>query len=144
MTDNLSKLIGKGIRFPFEPSSTSGVAKSDSIDRINQSLFILFETHKGSRLMMPEFGSDIHKYRFEPFDDILIERIRETIMEDVRKWEPRIVVQNIKFLDNAEARDNQILYISINYTIVNTHVRGNYVYPFHRETYNMSEESFER
>lgn len=144
MTETTAKLVGKGMRFPFEPSRSKGVARSDSIDRINQSLFIIFETHKGSRLMMPDFGSDLHKYRFDPFDEILIERIRETITEDVRKWEPRIIVQNIKFLDTAEARDNQILYISINYLIVNTHVRGNYVYPFRRDVYGMSEESFER
>ena len=58
-------LLGKGLRFPFTVNSKGGVLYNEWIDRINQSLFILFETPKGSRLMQPEWGSDIEKYRFD-------------------------------------------------------------------------------
>lgn len=137
MINTLTKLIGKGMNFPFEPNSRGGVAKSEYLDRINQSLFILFNTPKGSRLMMPEFGSNLYQYRFDPFDNILLERMRETITEDIRRWEPRIIINSIKFLDSPESRDQQILYISIDYHIINTDVEGNFVYPYRKEVYDI-------
>lgn len=141
---NRDSLIGKGMKFPFEPNSHNGVATSESIDRINQSLFIIFETPKGSRLNMPDFGSNIHLYRFDPFDNILLDNLKESISEDIRKWEPRISLEEIRFLDNSEARDNHILYISINYTILNGSIPGSYVYPYRRDVYDMSNDTVER
>lgn len=141
--ESLSKLIGRGAKFPFAPSLSRGVASNDSTDRINQSLFILFDTPKGSRLMMPEFGSDIHKYRFDPLTKVLMEKLRYTIVEDIKRWEPRVVVTKIEFLADAAAVDNSILYISISYYIINTPVSGNYVYPYKMQTYDTVIQSYE-
>lgn len=138
---SVDTLIGKGIKFPLEPTESGGVAYSESIERINQSLFIIFETPKGSRLMMPDFGSNLYLYKFEPLDDILIEKLRNTITEDIRRWEPRINLLDIKFMDNDVARDNNILYVYITYKIINTNVIGNYVYPFNRDVYNMNSDN---
>lgn len=134
--ESIRKLIGRGISFPFVPNNASGVATNELVDRINQSLFILFETPKGSRLMLPDFGSDIQKFRFDPLDRVLLERLRYTINEDIKKWEPRVIVTSIEFLEDTNMIDNSILYISIYYNIINTPVSGNYVYPFKRENYD--------
>lgn len=136
----INRLIGKGPKFPFTPSANNGVSSSESVDRINQSLFILFKTNKGSRLMMPHFGSDLYKYRFDPYDNILIVKLRETIFNDVKMWEPRITIDSINFYDSDHAKDNNILYISIDYTIISTEVKGNYVFPYQREVYEMFNE----
>ena len=139
MSTVINKLIGKGMRFPFIPSISKGVDTSTSIERINQSLFILFSTQKGSRLLMPEFGSDLFRYRFDPFDNILLSRIRETVYTDIDRWEPRITVEGVEFLDTPEARDNHILYISVDYRIINTDVKGNFVYPYRKDVYDIYE-----
>lgn len=133
MSEYINKLIGVGPAFPFNPTPTHRVSSSGSIDRINQSLFILFETRKGSRLMLPTFGSDLYKYRFDPLDNVLIERMRQTIKEDIETWEPRLIIDDIKFKSTTEDIDNSILYIDIYYHIINTDVKGNYVYPYKRE-----------
>lgn len=137
----INKLIGKGPKFPFTPNTKKVVSISDSIERINQSLFIIFSTNKGSRLLMPEFGSELFKYRFDPYDDVLLVRIRETILSDIKAWEPRIIVDDINFYDSDSAKDNNILYISISYTIINTEVKGNYVYPYQRDVYDIFKDS---
>lgn len=130
-----SSLIGKGPSFPYNTSERGGLEYTDSINRINHSLFLIFETPKGSRLMMPEFGSDLRKYRFDPLDLVLMERVRYTITEDIKRWEPRISLTSIEFLTDADMIDNSILYVSITYTIINTKVSGNYVYPYKIGTY---------
>ena len=123
-------LIGKGVKYPFVPNKSKGVSKNEWIDRINQSLSIIFSTSKGTRLMNPEFGSDIEKYRFDPFDNILLDKLEVAIEKDIELWEPRIVLDNIEFNVDSSDIDNHILYISIYYHIINSDVEGNYVYPY--------------
>jgi phage baseplate assembly protein W len=91
---------------------------------------------------MPEFGSDLRKYRFDPLDRVLMERVRYTITEDIRRWEPRISLTSIEFLTDAKAIDNSILYVSISYRIINTDVIGNYVYPYKLSTYDTLDISY--
>lgn len=135
-------LIGRGPSFPYNRSDTGGFSYTEDIERINQSLFILFETSKGSRLMMPEFGSDIRKYRFDPIDRVLMERLRYTITEDIKRWEPRISLTSIEFLEDPQMIDNNILYISISYQVINTDVTANYVYPYKLTTYDTLDISY--
>lgn len=137
-----SNLIGRGPSFPYAKSSTGGLSYKEGISRINQSLFILFETPKGSRLMMPEFGSNLHKYRFDPLDTVLMEKIRYTITEDVKRWEPRIALTTIEFLSDEHDIDHSILYVSISYRIINTPVSANYVYPYKLGTYDTMDISY--
>lgn len=142
MAVNSRSLLGRGPAFPFISSETGGLSYKEDIERINQSLFILFETPKGDRLMMPEFGSDLRKYRFDPLDKVLMERIRYTITEDIRRWEPRISLTSIEFLADQTAIDNSTLYISISYRIINTDVIANYVYPYKLSTYDTLDISY--
>lgn len=142
MAVNSRSLLGRGPAFPFSRSETVGLSYKEDIERINQSLFILFETPKGDRLMMPEFGSDLSKYRFDPLDKVLMERIRYTITEDIRRWEPRISLTSIEFLADQNAIDNSTLYISISYRIINTDVIANYVYPYKLSTYDTLDISY--
>jgi len=135
-------LLGRGPSFPYNKSITNGLEYTEDIERINQSLFLIFETPKGSRLMMPEFGSDIRKYRFDPLDRVLMERLRYTITEDIKRWEPRVSLTSVEFLADAQAIDNSILYISISYRIINTTVEANYVYPYKLSTYDTIDTSY--
>lgn len=123
-------LLGTGLRYPLTVNRSGGVLLNDQIDRINQSLFILFETQKGSKLMQPKYGSDIEKYRFDPFDDILVDKLDYEIRNCVSLWEPRIILDDIEFKTAVSDIDKHTLYISINYHIINTDVKGNYVYPY--------------
>lgn len=129
-------ILGNGPAFPFNRSSSGGVKYQNDIDRINQSLYLIFSTEKGSRLNLPTFGSDLEKCKFEPLDDVLLERIKHIIIEDIRTWEPRISLIGIQFFSDSRAIDNSTLYISIEYQIINTNVTANYVYPFNIGTYD--------
>lgn len=142
MNISTRSLLGRGPSFPYNRTDSGSLSYSDGIDRVNQSLFLLLETPKGSRLMMPEFGSDIHKYRFDPLDKVLMERLRYTITEDIRRWEPRISLTSVEFLADHENIENSTLYISISYRLINTPVTGNYVYPYKLETYDTTQISY--
>lgn len=143
MTQKPRSLLGRGPSFPYNLSDQGGLAYTDDITRINQSLFILFETPKGDRLMMPEFGSNLYRYKFDPLDRVLMEKIRYTISEDVKRWEPRINLTSIEFLTENSMVDNSILYVSLSYRIINSDVEANYVYPYKLYTYETLKSSFD-
>lgn len=137
-------LLGRGPSFPYNDSETHGLSYKDGLDLIDQSLFILFETPKGSRLMLPNFGSDLYKYRYDPLDQILLDQIRYTITQDIKIWEPRIKLIDIKFLTDLSLIDQSILYISVYYQVISTQEVRNYVYPYKRETYNTENYNLKR
>ena len=60
------------IDFPFSDSPKGYYFKLNDNDRdaIKSDLLHLLLTNKGERLYMPDFGSDLRKYIFEPNDSI--------------------------------------------------------------------------
>lgn len=69
-----------------------------NIELVKQDLLNTFHTPKGSRVMLPLFGSNIPQYMFDPFD----EKTRQAIISDaidVVKSEPRVSLQDIDVTD---------------------------------------------
>lgn len=65
---------------------------------IRQSLAMIFATLKGSRWWRPEFGANIEKYLFDPFNEITANNIRLAIYDVVNQGtngEDRIAIQTV-------------------------------------------------
>lgn len=135
----VKEMIGKGLRFPLLPDELRNLQLTDGAERINQSLFMLFETPLGSRIMLPDYGTNLKNYRFEPNDDILVEALRQELYTAITKWEPRINIKNLEFYRDADDIDNNILYISLAYAVGNSSSTYNFVYPFRTEPYDSVE-----
>lgn len=86
----------------FVGFSTDGRRASDStiydVELVKQDLRNHFFTRKGERVMLPEFGSIIWDLLFEPFDDGVVEDIREDAV-DIINQEPRVQLQNINIIE---------------------------------------------
>lgn len=73
---------------------TAGPYTLTNIDLVKRDLMNHFNTHMGSRVMRPNYGTRIYEYLFDPFDDYT----RSAIMEDavrVIQAEPRVELVNI-------------------------------------------------
>lgn len=64
------------------------------IDLIKHDLLLHLHTPKGSRVMLPRFGTTIYEKLFEPFSEIIVEEIRQEV-ENVILQEPRLKIINI-------------------------------------------------
>ncbi len=62
--------------------------------------------------MMPEFGCNLRQFFFEPADEILVDQVRQVIIEALEAWEPRIAVTDITVSANS---DEQLLTINIQF-----------------------------
>lgn len=82
----------------FELASGSTVASNDlkasyDLSAIKNSLRNLFNTKPGQRFLFPEFGLDIYQYLFEAVSDRIAERIGNSIVSGVKRYEPRVAVK---------------------------------------------------
>lgn len=95
---------------------------------VYSSIGIILSTVPGQRVMLPNFGCDLQSYVFDtmvPADVSLIEKI---VHDALVFHEPRIIVENIS---SAFDQAMGVLNISIDYSIIATNTRYNYVYPFY-------------
>lgn len=147
MATVFSPFLGKGAKYPFTfDSITGGVKRSSSeeynvgapvirgtqLDKINGSLHHILTTPLGSRLFLPDFGSNLYRLVFEPNNDVFSGMARVYISDAISKWEKRIIILTIDILTNTADRINHTAKININYRVISTQITGNYVYPFVR------------
>lgn len=65
-----------------------------NINLVKQDLLNTFHTPLGSRVMLPNFGSKIPEYMFDPFDEFT----KQAIIDDAKKViasDPRVALQSL-------------------------------------------------
>jgi len=126
--------LGLGLKFPFRFSDRTGIPMASSdLDRINESIIQILETRPGERLMRPDFGSRVRDLVFEQNDAVLKALLRFHINDAIKRWERRIVVNDISFDVSPATTDRHLLFVRIDYRVIQTNVPGNMVWPFCRE-----------
>lgn len=122
--------LGTGWSFPptFSRRTYSVEMVSDDRD-IRQSLWILFSTAVGERVMLPEYGSRIWEVLFRNITTTLTTQIEDYVRTAVLYWEPRIDVDAV--VVQADASVTGLVLITLSYTIRRTNSRNNFVYPFY-------------
>ena len=100
-----------GISFPPRAGIGGGFfAMSTDLDLINNSIYVLLNTKKGSMPMMPTFGSSAQDLLFEPINSTTQGLIVQAIQDDISLWEPRVTVLKIMA---ASAENNRIFQIQM-------------------------------
>jgi hypothetical protein len=80
---------------------------------IKESIINLLSTEPGSRPMDPRYGLNLHRYLFEPLDDITADLLAYDIKMGLEAFEPRI--NNIEVqIEPVEDENTFIIYISFN------------------------------
>lgn len=130
MTKEMKSFLGTGWSFPpsFDKPNASVLMVSDAHD-IEESIRIILSTLPGERIMLPDFGCNIHKLVFEVADARLSSEIHHVIYHALLEYEPRIKL--VECVISDQTMESGVLYVLINYTIIATNTRHNMVYPFY-------------
>ncbi len=96
---------------------------------IRQSLWILLKTALNERIMAPDYGANLQEFLFEEIDQQLVNRIRARVENAILNHESRIKTEEVR-VENPMSGD-ELLHISIEYTVRSTNNRYNLVYPFY-------------
>jgi phage baseplate assembly protein W len=85
-----------GCPYPLVKHPRGFFRTQSGMDQIKSDLLALLLTEPGERVMLPDFGTSLKKFIFEPNDSSVLEQIRNEIARAISIWEPRIAVQNIE------------------------------------------------
>ena len=123
------EFIGRGWAFPRSTDATGGIALVSREKEIEEAIRLILGTAPGERPMRPEFGCRINEYVFASADGGTANAIGAEVKHALRRWEPRIDVQDVTV--TFDARESTTLYIDIRYAIRRTNDRRNLVFPFY-------------
>jgi phage baseplate assembly protein W len=89
--------ITYGINFPFRQSQVGKyLSLSETTEEeIRTDLVHLLLTRKGSRYYLPNFGTRLYEYIFEPLDGDTFDSIKTEIEESVKQFIPNLTIQNV-------------------------------------------------
>lgn len=121
--------LGTGWSFPptFRREWYGVEMLSEEAD-VHSSTGIILATMTGERVMLPTFGCNLRPYVFEPMNVPNIAMIEKIVKEALVLHEPRIIVESIT---STPDQNNGVLSIDIQYSIITTNTRYNYVFPFY-------------
>lgn len=98
-----------GINFPFR-NSTEGkyLDLSDTpAEELKTDLIHLLLTRKGTRYFLPDFGTRLLEYIFEPLDGPTFSQIEAEIRDSVQKYIPNLKITNLQVYDASTEEESQ-------------------------------------
>lgn len=121
--------LGQGWSFP--PTFTRGGNTLELVkgeEDVKQSLMILLSTTIGERVMLSDFGADLHQQVFEPMDAAFQPFVQDIIKTAIIRYEPRVDLDSVEVsIDHPGGRVD----LTVNFTIISNNTRSNIVYPYY-------------
>ena len=101
--------ITYGINFPFRESYVGKYLDiSDTTEEeVRSNLIHLLLTRKGYRYYLPDFGTRLYEYIFEPLDGPTFSEIEGEIRDSVEKYMPGVQITNISITDASLGEENK-------------------------------------
>ncbi len=125
-----SGFLGRGWKFPPEIDEGTGRFKTSGYEEdIREAVYIILMTRRHERVMLPEFGSNIHEYVFSRKDFTTLNLMKQEVLDALIQWEPRIADIDVRI--EEDARETNRLDICVGYTVRATNNPFNLVYPFY-------------
>lgn len=122
------KYLGTGLSFPLQVNVQGGIELSAEAQKVKESIWLILRTDLGERVYRPDFGCRLSELAFAPLNNDTLLRIRIYVLEALRKWEPRIDVDEVRSDPDAIAGRVNIL---IDYRLKSRPDPYSFVYPFY-------------
>lgn len=89
--------ITYGLNFPFRDSIKGDYLQLTELEaqEIKADLIHLLLTRKGSRYFLPDFGTRLYEFLFEPFDGLTFSAIESDIRDAVQTYMPNLLLNQI-------------------------------------------------
>ena len=126
------EFLGFGLTRPFQRDGRADFAAGGGEQLVRSAVGQVLGTIGGSELTPGElpwrhdFGSLLHRLRQQKNDSVLQELGRIYVLEALKRWEPRVVVTQVRI--GREQHDGEnVLAIRLRYDLIATNTPGNNV-----------------
>ena len=118
----IAKSIGDGLNV----TETKDILVSNDEKAIKNSLYNIFSTKKGQKILNPEFGASLDMFLFESVNSFIGQTIGDTILQTIRKYEPRITIRTVNVYPRPDQNEYYIqLFYQINNKVSEIQMRLN-------------------
>jgi phage baseplate assembly protein W len=106
--------ITYGISFPFVDSFTGRYldVTNSTEGEIRGNLVHLLLTRRGSRYYLPNFGTRLYEYIFEPLDGPTFAEIEAEIRDSVEEFMPGVLITNVLITDASTEYEDKGTFIN--------------------------------
>lgn len=107
-----------GIKFPFTNNNEDGLfidLNEKMVDKIGSEIAHVILTPKRTRIMKPDFGTDLIKYLFNPNDDSSWDDVEDEIKSSVSKYVPNASIESV--IVTRQDDDEHSVYVDIKYSV---------------------------
>ena len=111
----MSEYTYKGIAFPTIDGSDGIFQSETDVDLIGSSIKTIILTQKGSRVMQPDFGTNIPSFIFGQGSSENASAIKSEIIEAVTIYEPRATLNNVD-VTATEDFNGGTLFVTVEYS----------------------------
>lgn len=120
--------ITYGLNFPFRDSLKGDYLQLTEFEsqEIKADLIHLLLTRKGSRYYLPDFGTRLYEFLFEPFDGLTFNAIESDIRDAVANYMPNLLLNNITI---SPADPQEELDIATGQNLIGTSESSIYRFP---------------
>ena len=107
------------IQFPFADSQKGYFLEMTKENKkaIKSDLMHLLLTNKGERLYMPDFGTNLKKYLFEPNIETVSADIRAEIQTSINKYIPNLKIDTLTVTPSDD--NEHSVFVKLEYTVTN-------------------------
>ena len=91
-----------GLPYPIVKHPLGLMRTQKGVNQIKSDLLALLLTEPGERVMLPDFGTPLKKFFFEPNDSIIVEEVKEAIANSIKIWEPRVAINAIEVTNSKD------------------------------------------
>ncbi len=124
-------ILGRGVRFPFHPGATGGLAYVQGEDVVFQSMRLILSTALGERQMRYRFGSELPRLLFAPITGATLAALEEAARAALRDHEARIRVLSVNAIPATDVQSR--VDLKIQFVLLSSSRRENLVFPFFLE-----------
>jgi phage baseplate assembly protein W len=106
-----------GIKFPFTMNNNEGIyldLNNDYHEKVASEIAHVLLTPKGTRIRMPEFGTDLIKYVFEPSDSFVWDDVKDNIKDNVTRYVPNATIKEIEVIRKD---DDNSLFVDLKFDV---------------------------
>jgi phage baseplate assembly protein W len=104
--------FGKGIAFPPRVDAAGRMMWSEGERNIQESIAIILRTDPNERVGLPRFGTGLSAFLFEPNNAATHARIAHAIDSALKKWEPRIALEQVDVAADPKASETAVATIA--------------------------------
>lgn len=107
-----------GLNYPLGSKNTRGYfSKIAGVDLVKSNLNQLLKTNKGERVMLPDYGTNLYHFLFEPLDKTTFTAIKDDILRAIDSYAPGVEVIKLSVIPNDKVNYEGVQGLNINLTV---------------------------